>query len=178
MLEIKILELYLHRFSLMTEEELEYRKKCMCTSYARSGNMGPQNMAVSEWHLTRAGRKALAIFLLRIPAPAFCYLAQSTAVCFLYPSRKKKKREREKEVKPSNTGRGINMGSEIFTDNQNLKFPLTCRLRRTPGYGARPDPCWGCSHCPWLSCSDSLFFHYLVHRTSWPRAWPYGKGQK
>lgn len=81
-----------------------------------------------------------------------------------------------------NAGRAINVGLESFTNNQNLKFPVLCRWQE----GSR----WllvmeqgqflfrGCSHYPWLSCSDSLLFHYLVQRTSWPKPWPYVKGQE
>lgn len=63
-------------------------------------------------------------------------------MCFSYTSREKKEREREMR-KPSNTGRGINRGSEVFIDDRNLKFPIMRRFRGTPGHGAGPAPWWG-----------------------------------
>ena len=101
----------------------------------------------------------------------FCYLAQGIAIFFSYIY--KIKRWWGPITLQGNAGRAINVGLESFTSNQNLKFPVMCRWQE----GSR----WllvmeqgqflfrGFSHYPWLSCSDSLLFHYLVQRTSWPK---------
>lgn len=110
----------------------------------------------------------------------FCYLAQGIVIFFSYIY--KIKRWWGPITLHGNAGRVINVGLESFTNNQNLKFPVIRRWqedsRRLLVMEQGQFLFRGCSHYPWLSCSDSLLFHYLVQRTSWPKPRPYVKGQE